>query len=98
MSDDDRRQVRAVQEGSVEMADEGRKCKRGYESRSFDLHLCYNEAQGFYLTDRGAHDERVADPRFRCGHCGQLAHWHGNLCVPQRVDDPTDPEPGQSVE
>ena len=62
--------------------------KRRYHSASYDLHLCYNVSQGFYLTDGRAYTDRVVKPKFQCKHCARLAHWHGNLCVPQRLDSP----------
>jgi hypothetical protein len=63
------------------------KRKRTYYSGSCRLHLCYNVAQGFYLTDGHAYADAVAGPRFQCEHCGRVAHWHGNLCVPEHLDD-----------
>lgn len=59
--------------------------KTHYHSRSCNLHLCYNVAQGYYLGDPRAYIREVGEPRFRCGHCGRQARRSGNLCVPRRL-------------
>jgi hypothetical protein len=45
-------------------------------------HLCYIVSQGLHLSDRPAYEELVAEPRFRCSHCGRTARSRRNLCVP----------------
>jgi hypothetical protein len=45
-------------------------------------HLCYIISQGLHLSDRPAYEGLVAEPRFRCSHCGRTAGKRRNLCVP----------------
>jgi hypothetical protein len=45
-------------------------------------HLCYIVSQGFHLTGEHRYSTLIADPKFRCDHCGKQAAHDRNLCVP----------------
>jgi len=58
---------------------------RSCRSEHHDRHLCYIVSQGFHLTDPQRYKTLVAQPRFKCGHCGRPAHLAENLCEPQEL-------------
>ena len=48
-------------------------------------HLCYFVSQGFHLTNEQEFKWLVADPRFKCEHCGRVAKCEENLCQPTKL-------------
>lgn len=52
------------------------------KSESHGEHLCYIVSQGFHLSDAEEYNAIVKDPKFKCRHCGRIAHSENNLCEP----------------
>jgi hypothetical protein len=50
-----------------------------------DSHLCYLVSQGFHLDDKQEYDAMVKNPKFKCGHCGRVAHDETSLCEPTEL-------------
>ena len=50
-----------------------------------EMHLCYIVSQGFHLSDSKEYKELVKNPRFKCQHCGRVAHKEENLCKPTEL-------------
>ncbi len=48
-------------------------------------HLCYFVSQGFHLTNEQEFKWLVADPQFKCEHCGRVAKCEENLCQPTKL-------------
>jgi len=48
-------------------------------------HLCYIISQGFHLSDGQGYLALIAEPKFRCSHCGRQAASNRNLCVPMEL-------------
>lgn len=55
------------------------------DNGAFYEHLCYMVSQGFHITDGEIYRALIADPRFRCYHCGRQARSYRNLCVPTEL-------------
>ena len=64
------------------MADQETRCEKHCDCERHDQHLCYMIALGLNVTDEREYQSLVAEPHFRCGHCGRTARSEDNLCVP----------------
>jgi hypothetical protein len=64
------------------MAEEKIQQNPNCKSESHNKHLCYIVSQGFHLSDAKEYETIVRDPKFKCRHCGRVAHSANNLCEP----------------
>jgi hypothetical protein len=64
------------------MDEQRRQCEQQRGSGQHDDHLCYLIATGFALSDEQEYRALIAEPRYRCNHCGRTAKSNVNLCVP----------------
>ena len=51
-------------------------------SLSHGKHLCYMVSQRFHVSDPAEYKALVANPKFKCEHCGRVADSDENLCEP----------------
>jgi hypothetical protein len=49
------------------------------------MHLCYLGEEGYQAQHTKLFRELSADPRYRCEHCGRIAHDAKNLCAPTKL-------------
>jgi hypothetical protein len=52
------------------------------KSETHGENLYYIVSQGFHLSDAKEYNAIVKDPKFKCRHCGRVAHSANNLCEP----------------
>jgi len=64
------------------MADPNVVSERHCDPERHDEHLCYMIALGLDVEEAQEYQALIAEPQFRCGHCGRTARSDGNLCVP----------------
>ena len=56
-------------------------CKRD----SFTDHLCYIVSQGIHISEPEKFEVLIANPEFKCQHCGRVAKSERNLCEPVKI-------------
>ena len=55
------------------------------KSSSFTEHLCYIVSQGIHISEPAKFEAIVANPQFKCQHCGRVAGSEKNLCEPVKL-------------
>ena len=55
------------------------------KSEGHEMHMCALKASGFDKTHAAEFKNISADPRYKCGNCGEKAHDKDNLCNPVRL-------------
>ena len=55
------------------------------KSDLFAEHLCYIVSQGIHINEPEKFEDMVANPEFKCQHCGRVAKSESNLCEPVKM-------------
>lgn len=55
------------------------------KSDLFTEHLCYIVSQGIHINEPEKFEDMVANPEFKCQHCGRVAKSERNLCEPVKI-------------
>jgi hypothetical protein len=67
------------------MVEEKRKHNPNCKSDSFTDHLCYIVSQGIHVSEPEKFEALIANPEFKCQHCGRVAKSERNLCEPVKM-------------
>ncbi len=55
------------------------------KSDSFTEHLCYIVSQGIHISKPEKFESLIANPEFKCQHCGRVAKSEKNLCEAVKI-------------